>query len=103
MSFVGLRDSSPYMAADSKPTHDQKAKNSPIPAEPATARTAPALFGSGTVPSRFWKALIGLSDCSDQPSGPPPANSTPSTSTASITISATRKTPRTPAAMLILK
>ena len=40
MIFLGLRDSSPYMAADSKPTHDQNAKNRPIPAAPATAIAA---------------------------------------------------------------
>ena len=76
MIFVGLRDSSPYIAADSNPTQDQNAKNSPMPADPATASVAPALFGSGTVPSKFWNALSGLSDSSDQPSGPPPVNST---------------------------
>ncbi len=33
MIFFGLRDSSPYIAVDSKPTHDQKAKKRPSPAE----------------------------------------------------------------------
>src|SRR3546814_17397345 len=72
MIFFGSRDSSPYIAVDSKPTHDQKAKNSPMPALPATDRAAPALDGSVTVTSRSWKALGGLSGPRDQPSGPPP-------------------------------
>src|SRR5690349_19994440 len=92
--FVGLRDSWPYMAADSKPTHDQKAKNSPMLAAPATAIVAPGLAGSGTEPLRFWKALIGLSELSDQPSGPPPMYRTESTNRPSMTTSPTRKTPR---------
>ena len=71
MILAGVRDSSPYIAADSKPTQDQNAKNRPMPGEPATAMVAPGLFGSGTVPPRSWKALNGLSDASDQPSGPP--------------------------------
>jgi hypothetical protein len=41
MISVGLRDSSPYMAADSKPIQKQKAKNSPMPTAPATAIVAP--------------------------------------------------------------
>ena len=39
MIRLGSLDSSPYIAVDSKPTHDQKAKNRPRPAlAPATAR-----------------------------------------------------------------
>jgi len=39
MIFLGLRDSSPYIAVDSNPTHDQNAKKSP---SPALAPTIPA-------------------------------------------------------------
>ena len=66
---MGFLDSSPYIAADSKPTQDQKAKNSPFPADPATASVAPAVFGSGTVASRLVKAFSGFSESSVQPSG----------------------------------
>ena len=70
MIFFGFLDSSPYMAADSKPTQDQKAKNKPTPADPATTSALPS--GPGTLPDRLWNALSGLSEPSDQPSGPPP-------------------------------
>src|SRR3954447_16903834 len=102
MIFLGLRDSSPYMAADSKPTHDQNAKNRPMPAAPATAIVDPGLLGSATLPLRLLNALIGLSEASDQPSGPPPVNSTVSTIRLSITTSDTRKTPRMRSASVIL-
>src|SRR6476659_4658155 len=102
MIFVGLRDSSPYMAADSNPTHDQNAKNRPMPAAPATAMVAPGFAGSATVPERFVNALIGLSELSDQPSGPPPVNSTDSTMRLSMTTSDTRNTPRIRSARVIL-
>ena len=43
----GSRDSSPYAAVVSKPTHDQKAKNRPIAALPAAmpSRPEPAALG----------------------------------------------------------
>src|SRR5690349_8902213 len=89
MIFFGFRDSSPYIAADSNPTQDQKAMNSPMPAAPETAMVAPAWLRSGTVPDRFWNALSGLSELGDQPSGPP-LNSTETTSRPSMTTSVTR-------------
>src|ERR1700752_2442914 len=102
MIFVGLRDSSPYIAADSKPTQDQKAKNKPIPANPATASVSPGLLTLGTVVSKSRKAPSGLSDSSDQPSGPPPESTMAIVIKVSITISVMRNTPRMLAAMLIL-
>ena len=101
MIFFGFLDSSPYMALDSKPTQDQNAKNNPIPAEPATAIGLPP--APATVPDRLWKALSGLSDPHDQPSGPPPVNNTESAISESITISVIRNTPRTRAATLMSK
>jgi hypothetical protein len=102
MIRVGLRDSSPYIAADSNPTQDQNAKKRPIPAEPATARVAPTSFGSPTLPRRSTNALNGFSESGDQSSGPPPATSTEIVIRASITISEIRNTPSTVAARLIL-
>lgn len=58
MIFFGSRDSSPYIAVDSKPTQDQKAKKRPRPAE---------------VP---LKALTGLTGPKVKPSGPPPCSAT---------------------------
>lgn len=61
MIFFGLRDSSPYIAVDSKPTHDQKAKNRPNPA------LAPAIPAAGE------KAPMGLIvSATAKPCGPPP-------------------------------
>src|SRR5690348_3413067 len=101
MIFLGFRDSSPYMAADSNPTHDQKAMNRPMPAAPATAMVAPGWFRSGTVPDRLLKALSGLSELGDQPSGPP-LMSTDTTMRLSMMTSVTRKMPSTAWARLIL-
>ncbi|MNE49061.1 hypothetical protein D3C80_1435580 [compost metagenome] len=60
MIFFGLRDSSPYMAEDSKPTQDQNAKNRPMPA------LAPI------TPSAGRNAFSGLIDSTAMPCGPPP-------------------------------
>src|SRR6218665_1186024 len=51
--FFGFRDYSPYMAEDSNPTQDQKAKNRPIPA---------VALG---IPSAALNALTGLTDAQD--------------------------------------
>lgn len=84
MIRFGSFDSSPYMAVDSKPTHDQKAKNRPRPA------LAPA------IPAAGWNAPMGLIVCETaKPSGPPPCTSTASAPSESMTISVTRKTPST--------
>ena len=84
MIRFGSRDSSPYIAVDSKPTHDQNAKNNPSPA------LAPA------TPAAGWKAPSGLSvSPTANPSGPPPCTSTARAPSASMTISVTRKTPST--------
>src|SRR5215472_407645 len=101
MIFLGFRDSSPYMALDSKPTHDQNAKNRPTPADPATVIMLPST--PATSPERLWKPLSGLSDPSDQPCGPPPVNTTDSAIMASMMISVIRKTPSTLAARLMSK
>ncbi len=82
---LGSRDSSPYMAVDSKPTQDQKAKKSPSPA-------------AGPV-----KALSGLSGESGIPSGPPPANRTANAITARTEISVIRSTASTFAVKLMSK
>src|SRR5262245_44007383 len=88
MIFLGLRDSSPYIAVDSNPTQDQKAKNRPNPA------LAP------TTPAAGWNAPIGLSvSPTANPSGPPPWNNTASAPSDNMMISVIRKTPRTLAAM----
>src|SRR6218665_3516522 len=58
--FFVVSDSSPYMAEDSEPTQDQKAKNRPIPA---------VALG---IPSAALKALTGLTDSQDMPCVPPP-------------------------------
>ena len=72
-----------------------------MPAAPATAIVAPELLGSGTFPDRLVKALSGLSELHDQPSGPP-ENSTETTIRVSMMTSDTRKTPRMRSASVIL-
>jgi hypothetical protein len=92
MIFLGLRDSSPYIAVDSNPTHDQKAKKRPSPA------LAP------TMPAAGWNAPSGLSvSLTAKPSGPPPWNNTARAPSDNMKISVIRKTPRTLAAMLMSK
>jgi hypothetical protein len=89
MIFFGFLDSSPYIAVDSNPTHDQKAKNRPRPA------LAPAIPAAGE------NAPIGLSvSLTAKPSGPPPCTSTATAPRDNMMISVTRNTPRTFAAML---
>src|ERR1700741_120407 len=91
MIRFGSLDSSPYIAVDSKPTHDQNAKNSPSPA------LAPAMAAG-------WNAPIGFSVWETaKPSGPPPLNSTASPPSDSMTISVTRNTPNTLAARFTSK
>lgn len=74
MIFFGLRDSSPYIAVDSKPTQDQKAKKSPRPA---------------LVP---LKALTGLTGSMLKPSGPPPWKATETAIAARIVTSVASST-----------
>jgi hypothetical protein len=45
MIFLGLRDSSPWTAVVSNPTHDQNAKNRPIAMDPAAAAVPKAPAG----------------------------------------------------------
>ncbi len=84
MIRFGSLDSSPYIAVDSKPTHDQKAKNRPRPAlAPATAAGVNAPIG------------LSVSATAKPVSGLPPLNSTASAPSDSMKISVTRKTPST--------
>lgn len=85
MTFLGLRDSSPYMAVDSKPTQDQKAKKRPRPAEEPV------------------KAFTGLIGSTGMPSGPPPAMSTAVATAKRTAISATNITPSALAVRLMSK
>lgn len=85
MTRLGSRDSSPYIAVDSKPTHDQKAKNRPSPAE---------------VPV---KALAGLIGSMGMPSGPPPFRSTAVATAKRTAISAISITPSALAVRLMSK
>src|SRR5689334_22578634 len=90
MIFLGLRDSSPYMAVDSNPTQDQNAKNRPSPA------LAPAIPAAGE------NAPPGLRvSPTAKPLGPPPWNRTANAPSDSMMISVIRKTPSTLAAMLM--
>src|SRR3546814_19809477 len=93
MIFFGSRDSSPYIAVDSKPTHDKKAKNRPMPALPETARVDPALDGSVTVSPRVWQAFRRLSDPRDQPWGTPTVKQIAQVKRASMSIPGPRKIP----------
>src|SRR6218665_4174301 len=81
--FFGFRDYSPYMAEDSNPTQDQKAKNRPIPA---------VALG---ILSAALNALTGLTDYQDMPFAPPPCNRTATPIRSSTAISRTRAMPRT--------
>ncbi len=85
MTRLGSRDSSPYIAVDSKPTHDQKAKNRPSPAE---------------VPV---KAFFGSRGSTGMPSGPPPWSRTAVATAKRTAISATSITPRAFAVRLMSK
>ncbi len=85
MILFGSLDSSPYIAVDSNPTHDQNAKKSPRPA-------------AGPV-----NALIGFRGASGMPSGPPPAKSTAKAIKASTEISVMSSTASTLAVKLMSK
>ena len=91
MIRLGSLDSSPYMAVDSNPTHDQKAKNKPSPA------LAPATAAGVNAPMGFSVSATA------KPSGPPPCTSTATAPRASMTISVIRKTPSTLAVRLTSK
>ena len=98
MIFFGLRDSSPYTAVVSKPTHDQNAKNRPMAMDPAAAAVPNAPAGrlsNALLSSTVWFSM--------RPSGPPPEKMTEKASASRMSTSAVRVTPRMAAVRLMSK
>jgi hypothetical protein len=98
MIFFGLRDSSPYTAVVSKPTHDQNAKNRPMAIDPAAAAVPNAPAGrlsNALLRSTVWSSIM--------PSGPPPEKMTENARARRISTSAVSVMPRMAAVRLMSK